>query len=218
MNTENLPKRGRPRDPERMRRVLEAGAAQFLEQGYERASMEVVAQAAGVSKMTLYNYFPSKEALLEACVASRTDDMFAAFLIDRLDPAQPAQALELIGRQFVALMRADDALRIHRIMYGLASTHPEICDRFHQAGPQRTIDLTREYLTSAVAVGSLDVDDTELAADQFLALHLGTPHVRATLGLGTPPLADDEHLVRENVKLFLARYGTVERAGRRKTP
>lgn len=218
MNTENRGKRGRPRDPARMKRVLEAAAGQFLEQGYERASMDVVAQAAGVSKMTLYNYFPSKDALLEACVAFRTDEMFAAFLIDRLDPAQPAESLELIGRQFVALMRADDALRIHRIMYGLASTHPDICDRFHKAGPQRTISLLKEYLTSAVATGSLDVDDTELAADQFLALHLGTPHVRATLGLGTPPLADDEHLVRENVKLFLARYGRGGRAGSRISP
>lgn len=207
MNAESQSKRGRPRDPERMKRVIESAVGQFLDQGYDRASMEVVAQAAGVSKMTLYNYFPSKDALFEACVTSCTDDMFADFLNDRLDPARPAESLELIGRQFVALMRTDDALRIHRIMYGMASTQPEICERFYKAGPQRIARLVMEYLTAAVAAGSLLVDDIELAADQFLALHLGKPHLCATLGLGAPPLADDEHLVRENVRLFLARYG-----------
>ena len=59
-------KPGRPRDPERMRRVIEAAAQQFLEQGFERTSMEAVAKASGVSKMTIYSYFPTKSALFEA--------------------------------------------------------------------------------------------------------------------------------------------------------
>lgn len=92
-------------------------------------------------------------------------------------------------------------------MYGLASTHQDICRRFYKAGPQRITSLVKDYLTAAVAVGSLHINDTELAADQFLALHLGRRHICATLGLGTPELADDVHLVQQNVMLFLARYG-----------
>lgn len=207
MNDVSRTKRGRPRDPERMKRVIEAASQQFLEQGYDRASMDAVALASGVSKMTLYNYFPSKDALFEACVVCRTDGIFADFLSDRLDPAHPAETLTLIARQFLALMRADDVLRIHRILYGLASTHPELCERFFKAGPQRISGLVNNYLARAVAAGSLHMDDTALAADQFLALQLGRPHVCATLGLGIPALADDERMIRENVILFLARYG-----------
>ncbi len=199
-------KRGRPRDPERMKRVIETASQQFLEQGYDRASMEAVALASGVSKMTLYNYFPSKDALFEACVACRTDTIFADFLSHRLDPALPIEALALIARQFLALMRADDVLSIHRILFGLAGTHPEVCERFYKAGPQRINALVQGYLAAARQAGSLHIDDIGMAADQFIALQLGRPHLQAMLGLGIPAGEEDERLIRENVALFLARY------------
>ena len=69
-------KRGRPRDPARMQRVLAAAQIQFLQLGFGATSMESIAKASGVSKMTIYNYFPSKEALFESCIASRTDAVF----------------------------------------------------------------------------------------------------------------------------------------------
>ena len=200
-------KRGRPRDPERMRRVIEAASQQFLDQGYDRASMEAVAQASGVSKMTLYNYFPGKDALFEACVACRTDSTFEDFLSHRLDPARPAESLARIARQFLALMRDGDALRIHRILHSLASTHPEVCARFYKAGPLRVTTLVQDYLAAAAGAGSLRIADIAMAADQFLALLLGRPHTHAILGLGIPTADEDEHLIRENIALFLARYG-----------
>lgn len=207
MNEISNTKRGRPRDPERMKRVIEAASQQFLEQGYERASMEAVALASGVSKMTLYNYFPSKDALLEACVASRTDDLFEGFAGGKLDPARPVESLALIARQFIMLMRAEDVLQLHRTLYGIASTHPDVCARYFKAGPERVNAMVQAYMSSAMAAGQLDIDDIVLAADQFIALLLGCPHIHATLGLGLPSAAEDERLIQSNVELFLARYG-----------
>lgn len=200
-------KRGRPRDPERMKRVIDAAAQQFLEQGFDRASMESVAQSSGVSKMTLYNYFPSKSALLEACVGCRTDAMFEAFIENRLDPKQPEQGLTLIGQQFLALMRAEDVIRLHRMLYGLATLHPEVCAGYFKAGPERVDALVQTFLTASVTAGYLQIDDVAMACDQFLALFLGRPHLRATLGLGLPDASDDQRLVSENVRMFLARHG-----------
>ncbi len=200
-------KRGRPRDPERMRRVIESASQHFLEQGFDRASMEAVAQNSGVSKMTLYNYFPSKSLLLEACVACRTDAMFEAFHENQLDPMQPKQGLTLIGEQFLALMRAEDVIRMHRMLYGLATLHPEVCAGYFKAGPERVNALVSEFLTASMAAGKLQIDNIGIACDQFLSLFQGRPHLRATLGLGLPDTAHDQRLVKENVLLFLARYG-----------
>lgn len=45
-------------------RILKASRRLFTSKGYEETMMEDIAQRAGVSKATVYNYFPNKESLL----------------------------------------------------------------------------------------------------------------------------------------------------------
>lgn len=199
-------KRGRPRDPKRLQKIIDAASQQFLACGYDRVSMDAVAMAAGVSKMTLYNNFAGKEALFEACVAYRTNSMFTDFNDTLLDPKQPREALTRIAQQFVSLMRADDVINIHRVMHGLATTHPDICARFFNAGPEHVNQFVRAYLRQAVSAGSLHIDDISVAADQFLALCLGRLHLKATLGLGKPSAETDAQRQARHVALFIAGY------------
>ncbi len=56
---ESPPRRGRPRDPERLRRIVEAAHSHFNAHGLERASVDAIAADAGVSKMTIYSHFAS---------------------------------------------------------------------------------------------------------------------------------------------------------------
>ena len=46
-------------------RLLQAAAAEFAREGYVGANINRISQAAGFAKGTIYNYFPSKQALLE---------------------------------------------------------------------------------------------------------------------------------------------------------
>jgi TetR/AcrR family transcriptional regulator len=52
----------------RRRRLMEEAIRLFGKKGYQGTSLDAVAKAAGVRKQTLLYYFPTKEALLEACV------------------------------------------------------------------------------------------------------------------------------------------------------
>ncbi|WDG18829.1 TetR/AcrR family transcriptional regulator [Microbacterium sp. Clip185] len=73
-----VPRRvGRPRSEKAHRAILEAAAALVAEVGYDRLSIEGVAQRAGVGKQTIYRRWPSKGALvaaatLEGVVSPRT--------------------------------------------------------------------------------------------------------------------------------------------------
>ena len=49
-----------------MERVLEAAGNIFAEKGFDAATTEEIAERAGVSIGSLYQYFPNKEALFEA--------------------------------------------------------------------------------------------------------------------------------------------------------
>lgn len=67
--------------PERRRSLLETAAAEFAEAGYERASLNRIIRAQGMSKSSFYHYFDSKEALFGAVVADIGGDLAAALAL-----------------------------------------------------------------------------------------------------------------------------------------
>lgn len=202
-------KPGRPRDPERMRRVIEAAAEQFLEQGFDRTSMDAVAKASGVSKMTIYTYFPTKSALFEAVIGHRTDAVFDLKEDQVLSPDDPRTALTAIGRNFLALMRADDVIGKHRVLFAAAGVQEEACCAFFKQGPAKILARVKDYLDDAIIAGSLEHHDTVASSDQFLSLFLGSSHIKAMLGLGKPTSGEDAMLVSRNVEMFLKAYSNV---------
>jgi AcrR family transcriptional regulator len=63
--------------PERRERVLAAALRRFAEVGYDTASMNAIAAAAGITKPVLYDYFPSKQELFAAVLEGIRDDLLA---------------------------------------------------------------------------------------------------------------------------------------------
>jgi TetR/AcrR family transcriptional repressor of mexJK operon len=201
--------RGRPRDPERLARVLEAAKQQFTQHGFEAASIDAIAESSGVSKVTIYSYFPTKAALFQAAITHRMDATFGeegGLDWKRLDPQNPAQALTQIGRGFIALMRSPDVVQHHRSLYGAIGQDPAAAQNFFAAGPQQLTEAVARYLAAADAAHALAVPDPHMAANQFLSLFLGLGHIRALLGLAMPTRREDEALVRSNVELALRAF------------
>jgi AcrR family transcriptional regulator len=67
--------------------LLEAGARVLRDDGYEKASVNRIAGVAGVSVGSLYQYFPSKEALVAAIVKRNSDRMLEVFQRDLFELA-----------------------------------------------------------------------------------------------------------------------------------
>src|SRR6188508_2800650 len=59
---------GRPKDMEKHAAILDAAMRLFPARGYDGVSVDAIAQAAGVSKLTVYSHFADKEALFRAAV------------------------------------------------------------------------------------------------------------------------------------------------------
>jgi TetR/AcrR family transcriptional repressor of mexJK operon len=204
------PQRGRPRDPELWRRILEAARHHFYEHGLERASLDGIAADAGVSKMTVYSHFGSKEGLFEAVVRERTDRVMGGVAgVGALDPKQPRKALLAIGEQFLALTRDEDALGKFRSVYGAAGAQPEACRGFYRQGPERLIGDLAAYLRRANTSGTLEVRHPRQAADLFLSMFMGDGHIRRLLKLDAPDEAENKALLREAVRIFMTAYGDV---------
>ncbi|MEP7056719.1 MAG: TetR/AcrR family transcriptional regulator [Caldimonas sp.] len=201
------PRRGRPRDPERTRRILEAARSHFYAHGLERASVDAIAAEAGVSKMTIYSHFGSKEGLFEAGVRDRTERVVGGLAgAEALDPTQPRKALLAIGEQFLTLAREDEALGQFRSVYGAAGVQPEACRAFYRQGADRLIGDLAAYLRRADAAGTLRVRHPRQAADLFLAMFLGDGHIRGLLMLDRPDARVNRALLREAVRVFMAAF------------
>ena len=202
------PQRGRPRDPERLRRILEAAHSHFYEHGFERASVDAIAKDAGVSKMTLYSHFASKQQLFEALIGARTEGVVSELPgAQDLDPLHPAKALTKVGTQFLELMRDEATLGQFRALYSAAGKQPEACRGFYRQGADRLVSQLAAYLVTARDAGTIRVTRPRQAADLFLAMFLGDGHIRGMLKLERPDISEDKALLREAVRVFLAAYG-----------
>ncbi|GAB0055866.1 hypothetical protein SIID45300_00164 [Candidatus Magnetaquicoccaceae bacterium FCR-1] len=195
--------RGRPRDPDRPRRILEAAAEQFCRLGYERTSMNAVAAASGISKVTIYRYFPTKQALFEAVVDQHIEAMFAAMPPGSLDPLHPEIALQHIAEQFVNLIELDSVLASFRLMMAAAGQQSNACQAFFDHGPLQLVHQVSAYMTAAAEAGTLAIHDPFLAANQFLALFHGLEHIQAQLDLGRCTPEANQTRIQANVALFL---------------
>lgn len=169
--------------------------------------MDAIALDAGVSKMTVYSNFGSKEGLFQAVVRDRTAAVLAGFPgTGALDPDQPEKVLLAIGARFLALTRGD-ALGALRAVYGVAGAQPEVCRALYKEGPERVNDELAAYLRLANSAGTLKVRNPLQAADLFLSMFLGSGHIRGLLKLEMPGTRENRALLREAVRVFMAAYG-----------
>ena len=105
--------------------ILWAAREVFLEEGFERASMDVIAKRAGTTKRTLYAHFANKEALFLAVF-----EFLQGFFLGRLRTPDaysqdPAQALTLFCGRFLETLLYEGAIRMCRVCAAEGARFPE---------------------------------------------------------------------------------------------
>ena len=97
----------RTKTEEKRQAILDVAAATFGELGFERTSMSEICTRLGGSKATIYNYFPSKEALfVEVMFQASEADFQNTMLALQADSQDLPAALRTFGRRFLALLYA----------------------------------------------------------------------------------------------------------------
>ncbi|MDK8872293.1 MULTISPECIES: TetR/AcrR family transcriptional regulator [Paracoccus] len=188
--------------------VLEGARTIFLRDGFEGASVDDIAREAGVSKATLYSYFPDKRVMFMEVFRNELsrEAADASALIEVELPV--GQVLPFIVQIISAHMISEFGLRIFRVSVGEAERFPSLAQEYYESGPALLRQQLIGYLERCVQRGELRIPDLELAADQLIELAGVTIHDRA-LFLG-PQSVDKELLRKVNrsaVAMFLACYG-----------
>ena len=148
--------------------VLAGARDIFLRDGFEGASVDDIARAAGVSKATLYNYFPDKRLLFME--VARAECLRAADEAEAMidDDADVAETLRLAGERIVAFAQSDFGQKMFRMCVAESDRFPALGAAFYDSGPKLIRERLTRYLAKAVAGGDLRIDDLDLAADRLL--------------------------------------------------
>jgi TetR/AcrR family transcriptional repressor of mexJK operon len=163
--------------------ILAAAKRSFLAAGFGAVSMDTIAREAGVSKATVYAHFAGKEELFGAVIDRECERYFARFSAGELDPRDVRASLTVLGRRFIELLLSPDGIALYRIILGEVTRLPRLGEVFWRAGPERQRVQIEAFLKSAVAAGTLALDDTRLAAEQFVSLVRGDVQLRHLLRL-----------------------------------
>ncbi len=195
------PKKFRRRAEARPDEVLDAALAVFVEKGYAAAKVDEVARRAGVSKGTVYLYFPSKEALIEGIVRRAVAPIALRALPDletyEGDPRVPITMLltvliqqlarpeaiavpklilrEVLSFPFIATFYRNEVL--DKVMPALVRLIRRGVDsgKLRKVDPELTVRSIIGPLLAHVALGELFgimPEGGDLALDRFVANHL----------------------------------------------
>jgi AcrR family transcriptional regulator len=160
--TVDQPRRGRPRSEKARLAILEAAGELLLARGLSAVSMDAVAERAGVSKATIYRWWPTKETLA-------LDALYNQWAADRL-PARDTGSLrgDLLSmlRPWVRLAASRPYGRVIAALVTEAQTDPAFGTEYRARFVEPRRDQGREVFQRAIERGEIPADiKIEVALD-----------------------------------------------------
>lgn len=202
MNAELQIKKGRKYD-----QVIAGARSVFMREGYEGASVDEIARDAGVSKATLYSYFPDKRHLFMAVLTSECAQQ-SEVEITMAEGSMPVpETLRFICIELTSFILSPFGQDMFRVCMAEAQRFPALGQAFYESGPRRWTGKIADYLQSPMARSVLDIEDPHLAADQLAQLCRADLLLKVMFGIEKAATPDDiGRIADEAVKTFMARY------------
>lgn len=144
--------------------IVTTAQSLFLQHGYGVISMDRIAQEAGVTKQTVYRYYPSKEALFAAVMEQVRDGATTGYVFGN---GSLGDELTGFGEYLLAFHLKPQALGLYRLMLvegGNAALHKT----FMNTGPQRVLLPLMEFLQQRLD----GTTDTSFHAQMFVTMLL----------------------------------------------
>jgi AcrR family transcriptional regulator len=170
-------------------RILKAAFEAFTEQGYAGTSTLDIATRAKVSKRELYALFGSKQAILVACIATRTDRMRPpGDLPAPRDRAGLRETLVRFGENLMREVCQRPVLAMMRLAIAEAERSPELARVLHESGRESTRAALTVLFTHAQASGLVGPGDPAAIGDEYRGLMWGDLLIGLLLRVADPPV------------------------------
>lgn len=198
---------GEGQDSEKRRQILDGAREVFRAKGYEGASMDAIAKAAGVSKGTLYVYFTNKDELFEHLITEEKRSLAAA-----LDAFQPTEGsfranLRSFAISFNHLLTTDSHMSSIRMVIGAVEKFPAVGALYFRLGAERGVTRLTDAFDQAMTDGRMRKADPGAAAQHFISLCTAEVMKKALFCADPQPSGDDiTRIVDNGLDVFCSYY------------
>ncbi|MEU1574518.1 TetR/AcrR family transcriptional regulator [Streptomyces collinus] len=202
-----------PRAEQKRQAIVRAARELFLREGFG-VGMDTIAAEAGVSKVTVYNHFGSKEALFTAVITSALDEPLAGESSAALEGLAEAEdlraALVEAARTWVHAVRTNhEVTALRNLVAAELHRFPELGEAWRHRGTESHHPAVAGALCALTEQGRLAIPDLQVAIIQFYGL-LVFPHMVFS-SYGTHIDEDlTDRLITSGVDMFLDNYGPQE--------
>jgi TetR/AcrR family transcriptional repressor of mexJK operon len=188
--------------------ITRAATELFLAEGFDRASLDQIAQRAGVSKQTIYNHFADKEALFKAICGELTEKLAVPLRESTRAGTDLRTGLTALGEDALAMMIDSATLDLHRLVIAAAARYPDLGRTIYAVGAARMIAVLAEHLVEGSRCGepgraALAEPVARRLAEQFLGMLRGFHQLRGLLGVERADAAERQAYVAACVDLLL---------------
>ena len=138
---------GRPRAADleaRHKNLIEKAGQLFLEHGYGKVSLELIAREAHVAVRTIYVKFGGKAGLFKEVLLANRDRFIPPHQLET-DPRPFKEVIGEFSVHFLHMITAPEALAVQRMVVAEAKNNPDLASSFFEAGPRHTRALLSQY-------------------------------------------------------------------------
>jgi AcrR family transcriptional regulator len=187
------PRRWRRRPDERPQQILDAAFRVFGKHGLHQATLDDVAREAGITKGTIYLYFPSKAGLFAAMIKARITAVIPS--VEAVD-GRAAPSLEgrlaAVGRDLYRFLCSPAYLSMFRTVVSEATQFPEVAAQVYREGVLMANRRLAAVIKAAIRAGTCRDVDPMIAARAFVGMFLVFAVSQRLLGGDRIyPIADD---------------------------
>lgn len=186
--------------------VIEAATEEFLSRGFLGTSMDRIAEAAKVSKRTVYDHFPSKDDLFQAIVDEIMERVGEMPVHEYSKEKALDEQLLQIGNTFATTITSPDMMKLSRVVVSRFTQSPEWAHYTIKAYARLRQDMIA-FFKAGKKEGRLNIRDPERAAAQFCGL-IKEIAFWPELMAGQKPVTTRERnaVVKDAVTIFLDHY------------
>ncbi len=152
----------------RYQKILDAAYRMFLENGYEKVSMNEIVRKAGGSLATIYKLFGSKEQLFNEILEQKTQELFGGIKQERIQyEGRVRDFLTYYAKFVLSFVVSDESVLFHRLIIADGHKNNALLGKLLMKNRHSVVLILSEYFEGEKNRGSIEVQDTILLASQF---------------------------------------------------